>query len=107
MSFFSFHSAPARHLCTKTIIARCLIQQAARDGRIRVPSLEADQGSFEAAGIQPLVAATLHIAFPNVQKPSVMQRKLIGAMIKNRDVLLQDDTGTGKCVGRSTGRVRD
>ncbi|KAF8140356.1 P-loop containing nucleoside triphosphate hydrolase protein [Boletus edulis] len=57
--------------------------------------------SFEAAGIQPPVVASLRAAFPNVRKPTAMQRKLIHAMTKNRDVLLQDDTGTGKCVGLS------
>lgn len=106
MSFLLFHSAPAQRLCTKTITAHYLSQRTARDGRIRVPSLEADQGSFEAAGILPLVATSLRIAFPNVQKPTAMQRKLIRAITKNRDVLLQDDTGTGKCVGQLPGRVR-
>ncbi|KAH0838221.1 P-loop containing nucleoside triphosphate hydrolase protein [Lanmaoa asiatica] len=86
----------ARHSCTKTIIARYLSQQTAPDGRIRAPSLGADQGSFEAAGVQRVVAASLRIAFPNVQKPTAMQRKLIRAITNNRDVLLQDDTGTGK-----------
>ena len=96
MSFLSSHQG---RLCAKAIISRCLSQQAARNGRIRVPSLEVDQDSFEAAGIQPRVAASLRNAFPNVRQPTAMQRKLIRAITKNRDVLLQDDTGTGKCVG--------
>jgi superfamily II DNA/RNA helicase len=95
MSFLSFHS---QRLYTKTIIARYLSQQT-RNGRIRAPSPEVDQESFEAAGIQPTVATSLRNAFPNVRNPTAMQRKLIHAITKNRDVLLQDDTGTGKCVG--------
>ncbi|KAG6381084.1 P-loop containing nucleoside triphosphate hydrolase protein [Boletus reticuloceps] len=93
MSLLAHHSR--RRLCTKTILARYLTQpKTARDGRI--PSLEVDMDSFEAAGIQPPVVASLRAAFPNVQKPTAMQRKLIRAMTNNRDVLLQDDTGTGK-----------
>lgn len=94
MPSLSFHHAP--RLCAKAIIARYLSQQTAR---IRVRSLEVDQESFEAAGIQPMVAASLRDAFPNVRKPTAMQRKLIRAITKSQDVLLQDDTGTGKCVG--------
>lgn len=103
MSFLSFRSAPARRWCRKTVTARYLSQH---DGKIRVSSLAADQGSFEAAGIQPLVAASLRIAFPNVQKPTPVQRKLIRAITNNKYVLLQDDTGTGKCAGQSAWRVR-
>lgn len=96
MCFLSLHS---RRLCSKAIIARYLSQRTACGGSIHLSSLEGGQGSFEAAGIQPIVAASLRVAFPNVQKPTAMQRKLIRAMTNNRDdVLLQDDTGTGKCV---------
>jgi len=103
MPFLSFHHA--RRLCTKAIITRYLNQQAAREGSIRVRSLEVDKDSFEAAGIQATVAASLRDAFPNVRKPTAMQRKLIRAITKSQDVLLQDDTGTGKCVGWPTGRI--
>lgn len=101
MPFLSLHHlAPARHVCTKTITARYLSQQTACDIG-RTYSLETDQDSFEGAGIRPAVAASLRIAFPNVRRPTTMQRKLIRGITKNRDVLLQDDTGTGKYVVQS------
>lgn len=96
MTFLSLY---ARRLCTKAILARHLSHQTACDARIRVPSLEVDPNSFEAAGIRPTVATLLRSAFPNVRKPTTMQRKLIRAITQNRDVMLQDDTGTGKCAG--------
>ncbi|KAF9244595.1 P-loop containing nucleoside triphosphate hydrolase protein [Melanogaster broomeanus] len=54
--------------CRKTAITRYLNQSSA-------------------AGITPAVTASLRDAFPNVQKPTAMQKKLIRAI---------DDTGSGK-----------
>ncbi|KAG9314275.1 hypothetical protein JVU11DRAFT_5063 [Chiua virens] len=103
MSLFPLLSS--RRLCTKTILARYLSQQSRRNGGTGILSFETDQDSFEAAGVRPAVAASLRIAFPNVQKPTAMQRKLIRGVTKNKDVLLQDDTGTGKWVGPMTGNA--
>lgn len=106
MSLLSFHSVPIRRLCTRTIVTGYLSQQT-HNGVPRVSSLDPpDQGSFEAAGIQPAIAASLRVAFPNVQKPTAMQRKLIRGITGNRNILLQDDTGTGNWVGRSIEYIR-
>ncbi|KIJ21852.1 hypothetical protein PAXINDRAFT_65260 [Paxillus involutus ATCC 200175] len=52
--------------------------------------------TFETAGITAPVAASLRAAFPNVRQPTAMQKKLIRATVGKQDVLLQDDTGSGK-----------
>ena len=105
MSFLFFHHS-ARRLCPKAILSRYITQQTALDGRIHIPPT-VGQGSFEAAGVRPAVAASLRVAFPNVENPTAMQRKLLRAISQNRDVLLQDDTGTGKYVVQPAGHVRE
>ncbi|KIK96004.1 hypothetical protein PAXRUDRAFT_32663 [Paxillus rubicundulus Ve08.2h10] len=52
--------------------------------------------TFDTAGITAPVAASLRAAFPSVQQPTGMQKKLIRATLGKQDVLLQDDTGSGK-----------
>jgi superfamily II DNA/RNA helicase len=49
-------------------------------------------------GIKPAVAAAIQTAFPNIRFPTESQIKFIPAIIAGYDVLLKDDTGTGKYV---------
>ncbi|CAL1695288.1 unnamed protein product [Somion occarium] len=55
--------------------------------------------SFESLGISKPVAKALQSTFPNVQIPTKSQRKFIPAVLSGFDVLLQNDTGTGKTFG--------
>ena len=51
---------------------------------------------FEVLGLhKPIVDAT-HAAFPHVTHPTEMQTRLIPAILSGKDVILKDDTGTGK-----------
>ncbi|KAL4069701.1 P-loop containing nucleoside triphosphate hydrolase protein [Scleroderma yunnanense] len=52
--------------------------------------------TFEALGIRQGVAASLRAAFPHVDYPTSMQRKLIPAIFGKKDIVLQDYTGSGK-----------
>lgn len=47
-------------------------------------------------GIRQGVAASLRAAFPHVKCPTPMQRKLIPAIFGEKDIILQDHTGSGK-----------
>ncbi|KAL1670484.1 P-loop containing nucleoside triphosphate hydrolase protein [Schizophyllum commune] len=54
---------------------------------------------FEVLGLhKPIVDAT-HAAFPHVTHPTEMQTRLIPAILSGKDVILKDDTGTGKTFG--------
>lgn len=57
---------------------------------------EQEMNTFEVAGIRPTVASSLRIAFPNAEHPTSMQKKLIRAVLGEKDVVLQDYTGSGK-----------
>ncbi|EGO05207.1 hypothetical protein SERLA73DRAFT_45333 [Serpula lacrymans var. lacrymans S7.3] len=52
--------------------------------------------TFEAVGIKPSIASILRAAFPNVDHPTTMQKKIIPAVLGQKDILIQDYTGTGK-----------
>ncbi|KAG1866452.1 P-loop containing nucleoside triphosphate hydrolase protein [Suillus tomentosus] len=55
--------------------------------------------TFESLGVGAPIAAALRVAFPDVQQPTTMQRKMIPAVVGKQDILLQDFTGTGKSFG--------
>ncbi|KAG2350251.1 P-loop containing nucleoside triphosphate hydrolase protein [Suillus weaverae] len=55
--------------------------------------------TFESLGVGTPIAAALRAAFPDVQQPTTMQRKMISAVVGRQDILLQDFTGTGKSFG--------
>ncbi|KAG1757687.1 P-loop containing nucleoside triphosphate hydrolase protein [Suillus lakei] len=55
--------------------------------------------TFESLGVGAPIAAALRAAFPDVQQPTTMQRKMISAVVGKQDILLQDFTGTGKSFG--------
>ncbi|KAG1749885.1 P-loop containing nucleoside triphosphate hydrolase protein [Suillus paluster] len=58
-----------------------------------------DVVTFESLGVRTPIAASLRAAFPHVQQPTTMQRKLISGVVGKQDILLQDFTGTGKSFG--------
>ncbi|KZT30608.1 P-loop containing nucleoside triphosphate hydrolase protein [Neolentinus lepideus HHB14362 ss-1] len=55
--------------------------------------------TFEDIGIHPIVVESLRRAFPNVQNPTDTQCDFIPQVLSGKDVLLKDDTGTGKSFG--------
>jgi hypothetical protein len=57
--------------------------------------------TFESLGLRPNIVTALHAAFPNVKRPTEMQAQLIRTVISGDDVLLKDQTGTGKYVSTS------
>ena len=59
---------------------------------------EVSAPSFTDLGVSPSLVQALKKTFPNVQIPTKSQRKFIPAVLSGRDVFLQNDTGTGKCV---------
>jgi hypothetical protein len=57
-----------------------------------------DYPSFHALGLKEDVLKALADAFPNVQQPTKTQAEFIPAVLSGKDVLLKDQTGSGKCV---------
>ncbi|KAJ7293470.1 P-loop containing nucleoside triphosphate hydrolase protein [Mycena rebaudengoi] len=55
--------------------------------------------SFEDLGLHPPIISSLRDAFPNITYPTLAQEKLIPAVLNDSDVLLQDETGSGKPFG--------
>ncbi|KIJ68564.1 hypothetical protein HYDPIDRAFT_146830 [Hydnomerulius pinastri MD-312] len=84
--------------CNRAIIARYLSQSAVchkkKFGRKTPHIFKVD--TFETVGVTPDLAASLRAAFPNVEKPTAMQKKVLRGIIGRQDILLQDDTGSGK-----------
>jgi superfamily II DNA/RNA helicase len=54
--------------------------------------------SFEALGLRPPIVASLQAAFPNVKHPTETQAQFIPAVLSGKDLLLKDETGSGKSV---------
>lgn len=52
--------------------------------------------TFEGLGLHPPIVASLRAAFPNVVRPTEAQIKFIPAVLADKDVLLRDETGSGK-----------
>ncbi|KIK70874.1 hypothetical protein GYMLUDRAFT_147826 [Collybiopsis luxurians FD-317 M1] len=55
--------------------------------------------TFEDAGLRPALAKAVHAAFPNVNGPTEIQSTLISNVMKGKDIILQDETGSGKSFG--------
>ncbi|KAG6862409.1 hypothetical protein C0995_011849 [Termitomyces sp. Mi166 len=55
--------------------------------------------SFEDLGLHPPIVASLRAAFPNVKAPTETQAKFIPAILSGKDILLKDETGSGKSFG--------
>ncbi|RDX50433.1 P-loop containing nucleoside triphosphate hydrolase protein [Lentinus brumalis] len=55
-----------------------------------------DEYSFERLRLQPSVLAALRLAFPSIKHPTPIQHRFIDAVLKGKDILLKDKTGTGK-----------
>lgn len=58
--------------------------------------------TFADLGLHPPIISALKSAFPNVQYPTEAQAKFIPAILSGKDVLLKDETGSGKSVFFST-----
>lgn len=59
-------------------------------------SARANAHTFESLGVDDYVTRGLSHAFPHVQTPTPVQEQFIPAILSGKDVLLQDQTGTGK-----------
>ncbi|KAJ3790883.1 P-loop containing nucleoside triphosphate hydrolase protein [Lentinula aff. detonsa] len=55
--------------------------------------------TFEDAGLRPPLAKAIYTAFPNVKTPTEIQSSLISNVLEGKDVILQDETGSGKSFG--------
>ncbi|KAF9015485.1 P-loop containing nucleoside triphosphate hydrolase protein [Cyathus striatus] len=55
--------------------------------------------TFEDLGLHPPIIDSLRKAFPNVKSPTETQTQFIPAILSNKDVLLRDQTGSGKSFG--------
>ncbi|KAK0198227.1 P-loop containing nucleoside triphosphate hydrolase protein [Armillaria mellea] len=55
--------------------------------------------TFETLGLRPSVVNAMHAAFPNIRDPTDAQTRLIPAVLSGMDVLVTDDTGSGKSFG--------
>ncbi|KAL1748521.1 P-loop containing nucleoside triphosphate hydrolase protein [Schizophyllum fasciatum] len=51
---------------------------------------------FDALGLHRPIVDAMRAAFPHVVHPTEMQARLIPAILGGKDVILKDDTGTGK-----------
>jgi hypothetical protein len=54
--------------------------------------------TFESIGIRAPIASAMRAAFPDIRYPTKAQNDFIPAVLSGKDVLLKDDTGTGKYV---------
>ena len=52
--------------------------------------------SFEELGVDHYVLKGVRRAFPHVETPTSLQSNFIPAILQGRDVLIKDNTGTGK-----------
>jgi superfamily II DNA/RNA helicase len=52
--------------------------------------------SFEELGVDSFVLKGAQRAFPHVETPTPLQSNFIPAVLQGRDVLIKDNTGTGK-----------
>ena len=66
--------------------------------QLRTSKKPKDRLTFETIGLQPHLANAVRAAFPKVKFPTTTQTQLITATKNKKDVILQDETGSGKCV---------
>ncbi|KAF5384794.1 hypothetical protein D9615_001424 [Tricholomella constricta] len=74
------------------------LAQAARPTKAPKP-MATTKATFDDLGLHPPIIASLHAAFPNVKSPTETQAKFIPAILSGKDVLLKDETGSGKSFG--------
>ncbi|GLB36042.1 putative helicase superfamily c-terminal domain [Lyophyllum shimeji] len=65
----------------------------------RTASTAPTKVAFEDLGLHSPILASLRAAFPNVKHPTETQAKFIPAILSGKDVLLKDETGSGKSFG--------
>ncbi|KAF9523605.1 P-loop containing nucleoside triphosphate hydrolase protein [Crepidotus variabilis] len=88
---------------TLTTSPRCLNAITSGPGSVTPSPIDysppSSSASFKSLGIEASIVAALRRAFPNVKRPTEVQDKLIKELIGGRDILLKDDTGSGKSFG--------
>lgn len=60
----------------------------------RIPQVRAF--GFRELGIDEKIAERLEKVFPDVQRPTLAQTEYIPAILEGKDVVVHDETGTGK-----------
>ena len=83
-------------LCSVTFARRTLCLRLSQVRTVHSTKLGSHDASFEAIGIDRMVARALGSAFPNIQRPTAAQAQFIPAVLQGKDVLLKGETGTGK-----------
>ncbi|KAF9076170.1 P-loop containing nucleoside triphosphate hydrolase protein [Rhodocollybia butyracea] len=63
------------------------------------PTYSRRPSSFEDTGLRAPLVKAVHAAFPNVKAPTEIQSTLISNALKGKDIILQDETGSGKSFG--------
>lgn len=75
-----------------------LISQAAEEYAHSYSHPKKPVFTFEDAGLRPALAKAIYTAFPNVKTATEIQSTLISSVMKGKDIILQDETGSGKYV---------
>jgi len=96
---------PARHGPFHSVVWRA-VYNPTRHISYSSPSLSTPpEGSpkltnltFESIGVRKPIAVALSSAFPHIRHPTETQTRLIPAILSGKDVLLKDETGSGKYV---------
>lgn len=83
-------------LCSVTFSRRTLCLRLTQVRTVHFTKLGSHNASFEAIGIDRMVARALGSAFPNIQQPTAAQAQFIPAVLQGKDVLLKGETGSGK-----------
>lgn len=52
--------------------------------------------TFRAIGLSTPVVDALEETFPHIKEPTIIQSRFVRAILSGQDVLLKDETGTGK-----------
>ena len=82
-----------RRRLSASTLPRYILHQALHIGR---PKDNQPILSFEELGVDQYVLKGVRRAFPHVETPTPLQSKFIPAVLEGRDVLIKDNTGTGK-----------
>ena len=108
----NLHSVPCRSLARRPLVLRTLRPSARRYAnlagssasgvsqkkvppqRTRVPQVRAF--GFRELGIDEKTLSQVENVFPHVKRPTLSQAEYIPAILQGQDVVVHDETGTGK-----------